>query len=105
MRYDTLFPYATAYAVVRGRRHTLAMCRVRAKPSMDYVLRTLRARLVPLGGHVKLLLCDCGFDSVRVIPDLITAEWPFIMPAVKRGKQPTTAGGPRVVKISERGVL
>ena len=35
MRYDTLFPYATAYAVVWGRRHTLTMCRVHAKPSMD----------------------------------------------------------------------
>ena len=29
------FTYATAYAVVRGRRYTLAMCRVRAKQRMD----------------------------------------------------------------------
>ena len=88
------FTYATAYAVVRGRRYTLAMCRVRAKPTMDYVLRTLLARLVTLGLCIKLLLLDRGFYSVRVIQDLITAELPFIMPAVKRGKKPTTAGGP-----------
>ncbi len=88
------FTYATAYAVVRGRRYTLAMCRVRATPTMDHVLRTLLARLVTLGIRIKLLLLDRGFYSVRMIQDLITAELPFIMPAVKRGKKPTTAGGP-----------
>ena len=88
------FTYATAYAVVRGRRYTLAMCRVRAKQSMAHVLRTLLARLVTLGIRMKLLLLDRGFYSVRVIQDLITCELPFIMPAVKRGKKPTTPGGP-----------
>jgi hypothetical protein len=88
------FTYATAYAVVRGRRYTLAMCRVRAKQSMDHVVRTLLARLVTLGIRIKLLLLDRGFYSVRVVRDLITGELPFIMPAVKRGKKPTTAGGP-----------
>jgi DDE family transposase len=88
------FTYATAYAVVRGRRYTLAMCRVRAKQTMDYVLRTLLSRLVTLGIRTKLLLLDRGFYSVRVIQDLITGEWPFIMPAVKRGKKPATPGGP-----------
>ena len=87
------FTYATAYAVVRGRRYTLAMCRVRAKQSMDHVLRTLLARLVTLGIRMKLLLLDRGFDSVRVIQDLITAS-PFIMLVVKRGKTPPTPGGP-----------
>jgi putative transposase len=88
------FTYATAYAVVRGRRYTLAMCRVRAKQSMDHVLRTLLARLVTLGIRIKLVLLDRGFYTVRVMRDLITAELPFIMPAVKRGKKPTTTGGP-----------
>jgi DDE family transposase len=88
------FTYATAYAVIRGRRSTLAMCRVRAKQTMDHVVRTLLTRLVTLGIRIKLVLLDRGFYSVRVIRDLITAELPFIMPAVKRGKKPTTAGGP-----------
>ena len=88
------FTYATAYAVVQGRRYTLAMCRVRAKQTMDYVVRRLLERLVTLGIKMKLLLLDRGFYSVRVIQDLITAELPFIMPAVKRGKKPTTPGGP-----------
>jgi hypothetical protein len=88
------FTYATASAVVRGRRYTLALCRVRAKQPMDYGLRTPLARLVTLGIRIKLLLLDRGFYRVRVLPDLITCAWPFIMPAVKRGKKPTTPGGP-----------
>jgi putative transposase len=86
--------YATAYAVVRGRRYTLAMGRVRAQQRMDHALRTLLARLVTLGIRLKLLLLDRGFYSVQVIRDLLTCELPFIMPAVKRGKKPTTVGGP-----------
>jgi hypothetical protein len=80
--------------VVQGRRYTLAICRVRAKQTMDHVVRTLLERLVILGIRIQLLLLDRGFYSVRVIGDLITAELPFIMPAVKRGKKPTTPGGP-----------
>jgi hypothetical protein len=88
------FTSATAYAVVHGRRYTLAMCRVRAKQSMDDVLRTLLARLATLGLRMKLLLLDRGFYSVWVLQDLIPCAWPFIMPAVKRGKKPTTPRGP-----------
>lgn len=79
---------------MRGRRYTLAICRVRAKQSMDHVVRTLLERLVLLGIRIRLLMLDRGFYSVRVIRDLMTAELPFIMPAVKRGKKATTPGGP-----------
>src|SRR5262249_40915484 len=88
------FPYATAYAVLQGRRSTLAMCRVRAKQTMDQVVRPLLARLVTLGIRIKLLWLDRGFYSVRVIHDLIPGELPCLMPAVKRGKKPMTPGGP-----------
>ena len=88
------FTDATAYAVLRGRRYTLAMGRVRAKQTMEHVVRTLLTRLVTLGMRMKLVLLDRGFYSVRVMRALSTAELPFSMPAVKRGKKPTTAGGP-----------
>jgi hypothetical protein len=88
------FPSATASAVVRGRRSTLALCRLRAKHTMDPVVRTLLAHWVPLGLRGKRLLLDRGFYSARVLGDLITAELPCIMPAVTRGKKPTTPGGP-----------
>ena len=70
------FTYATAYAVVQGRRYTLAICRVRAQQTMDRVVRTLLERLVILGIRMQLLLLDRGFYSVRVIGDLITAALP-----------------------------
>jgi hypothetical protein len=88
------FTYATAYAMIRGRRYTLAICRVRAKQTMDHVVRTLLARLVTLGIRMKLVLLDRGFDGVRVMRELMTGELPFIMPAVKRGKKPPAPGGP-----------
>jgi hypothetical protein len=50
--------------------------------------------VVTLSICIQLVLLDRGFYSVRVIQDLITAELPFIMPAVKRGKKPMTPRGP-----------
>jgi hypothetical protein len=88
------FTYAPASAVVRGRRYPLAMCRVRAKQTMDDVLRTLLTRVGRVGSRIKLLLLERGCYSVRVIQDLIPGAWPFIMPAVNRGNKPTPAGGP-----------
>jgi putative transposase len=88
------FTYATASAVVRGRRSTLALCRVQAKQTMDHVVQTLLAHLGTLGIRLKRLLLDRGFYSVRVIRALITGELPCIMPAVKRGEKPTTPGRP-----------
>ena len=88
------FTSATAYAVVQGRRYPLALCRVRAKQTMEHVVRPLLERLVILGSRMQLLLLDRGFYSVRVLGALLTAEWPCIMPAVKRGTKPATPGGP-----------
>jgi hypothetical protein len=89
-----VFPYATASAVVRGRRYTLARCRVRAKQRMDQVLRPRLIRLAPMGSRLNLLWLARGFYSERVRRALITAEWPCSMPAVKRGTPPTPPGGP-----------
>jgi putative transposase len=88
------FTYATAYAVVSGKRYTLALCRVTAQMTMDQVLERLFHYLDPLGIKIKILLLDRGFYSVKVIGALIEKEQPFIMPAIKRGKAPTQPGGP-----------
>lgn len=88
------FTYATAYAVVSGKRYTLALCRVKANMTMDEVLANLFKRLDHLGIKAKLLLLDRGFYSVKVIRALIDRQQPFIMPAIKRGKSPTQPGGP-----------
>ena len=88
------FPYATAYAVVRGRRSPRALWRVQAKHTMDHVVRPLLARLVTLGIRLTRLRLDRGCDSVRVRRALSPGELPCIRPAVQRGKKPTTPGGP-----------
>ena len=88
------FTYATAYVVLRGRRYTLALCRVRAAMTMDEVLDILLNRVQALGVKISLLLLDRGFYSVKVIRKLISAKQPFIMPAIKRGKKPQEPGGP-----------
>lgn len=88
------FTYATAYLILRGRRYTLALGRVRANDRMDQVLKTLLRRLSTLGIKISLLLLDRGFYSVKVISYLLCRQQPFIMPAIKRGKQADQAGGP-----------
>ncbi len=88
------FTYATAYAIVGGRRYTLALCRVRAKMTMDHVLERLQNRLEALAITVSVLLLDRGFHRVKVLRALIDRQQPCIMPAVKRGKTPDQASGP-----------
>jgi hypothetical protein len=88
------FPEATASAVVQGRRYTLAMCRVRAKQTMDQVRRPLLARLVTVGSRITRLRLARGFYSVRGRRELITPQGPCSRPAGKRGTKPPTPGGP-----------
>lgn len=88
------FVYATAYLVLKGRRYTLAMYRVRADDSMEEVLRKLMGRLRFLHIRTSLVLLDRGFYSVKVIRYLICGRRPFIMPAIKRGKKEDEPGGP-----------
>ncbi len=88
------FTYATAYLILRGRRYTLAMVRVRAEDKMDTVLKKLLNRLKTLRIKTGLLLLDRGFYSVKVILYLICGRRAFIMPAIKRGKTEQEEGGP-----------
>ncbi|PON11922.1 hypothetical protein C2W62_42310 [Candidatus Entotheonella serta] len=88
------FTYATAYAVVSGKRYTLALCRVKAHMTMDQVVQCLLNRLSELGSKIRLLLLDRGFYSVKVVTELMERQQPFIMPAIKRGKSPTHPDGP-----------
>lgn len=84
------FAYATAYVVLRGRRYTLALYRVKAGEKMQEVVKKIMRRLRLIAIKVSLLLLDRGFYSVAVIRYLINANQPFIMPAVVRGKKATS---------------
>jgi len=91
---STFFTYATAYAVVKGRRYTIAMIRVLKHDDMHEVLKLLNKHIRLAGLKSKLLLLDRGFYSVRVIRYLIRGKYAFIMPVIKRGKKPDEEGGP-----------
>jgi hypothetical protein len=86
------FTYATTYVLLRGRRYTLAICRVRRGERMVQVVQRLMRRLRTLGLKVSLLLLDRGFYSVRVIRYLIRRRQPFLMAATR--KRAEEAGGP-----------
>jgi len=88
------FTYATAYAVVRGRRYTLAIYRVRRDDTMHAILKKLLRRLSYIGFQVSLLMLDRGFCSVDVIRYLQRRKQPFLMPLPKRGKKAREDGGP-----------
>ena len=79
--------YATAYAVEKGQRYTLAITYVRASDSTLDVLRRLNKRLNLLGIRQDLYLLDRGYYSVEVIKWLIRYDKPFVMPMIARGKK------------------
>jgi hypothetical protein len=79
--------YATAYAVVKGERYTLAVTYVRASDGILDVTRRLNKRLNVLGIRVELYLLDRGYCSVETIGWLMRYGKPFIMPMIARGKK------------------
>ena len=86
--------YATGYWVKRGRRYTVALTRVEKGMALVEVLKCLLQYASRAGIRPSLRLLDRGFYSVEVIRYLQAARRPFIMPVVKRGRQPTDPRGP-----------
>src|SRR5262249_26586244 len=86
--------YATAYAVCRGCRWTLALRPLGRNDTFDEVLRDLLRQVRRLGVRVRLLLLDRGFYSVGVIRYLQAARCPFLMPVQRRGRKPSDPRGP-----------
>lgn len=81
--------YATAYAIEKGHRYTLAITYVRASDSVLDVLRRLNKRLNLLRIRVALYLLDRGYNSVEVVKWLIQYHKAFIIPMIARGKKST----------------
>jgi putative transposase len=90
---------ATAYVVLKGQRFTVALTAVaRGEPLKGVVQRLLRqARSV--GVKPRLVLLDRGFYAVEVIRYLQAARYPFLMPAVIRGRKPDHPRGPSGTRV------
>jgi putative transposase len=92
------FAYATVYAICRNKRVTLAIHAVPCTETLVATLTYLLAIIHPLRMSIKLLCLDRGFYSVPIIRWLKALNFPFLMPAVIRGK----TGGTRALLIGRK---
>jgi putative transposase len=92
------FAYATVYAICRNKRVTLAIHAVPCTETLVATLTYLLAMIHPLRMSIKLLCLDRGFYSVPIIRWLKALNFPFLMPAVIRGK----TGGTRALLIGRK---
>jgi putative transposase len=89
------FAYATIYVICRNKRVTLGIHAVPQQETLVATITYLLAMLSPRRIRVKRLFLDRGFYSVPVIRWLKALNFPFLMPAIIRGK----TGGTRQLLI------
>jgi len=89
----TFHAYATAYLVCQGCRFNLGMVYVHHSDPWDQVVRDLLRQVRRAGVQIRYVLLDRGFYSVSVIRYLQAARYPFVMPAIRRGRKPDNPKG------------
>jgi putative transposase len=98
--------YATAYVILKGQRFTVALTAVTKGEPLKGVVQRLLKQARSVGVQPRLILLDRGFYSVEVIRYLQAARYPFLMPAVVRGRKPDHPLGPsgtRLFAMRKRG--
>src|SRR5262249_3886626 len=80
--------YATAYAVHKGRRYTLALTGVLAGEALADVVRRLLRQAARAGVRPRLLLLDKAFGIGPVVRYLQAARCPFLLAFRPRGRKP-----------------
>lgn len=83
----SFYAYATIYILTKGKRITLAIRGVRWLDTNVAIITYLLAELNSLKVNIKTLYLDRGFFSISVIRWLQALDIPFVMPAIRRGKQ------------------
>lgn len=83
----SFYAYATIYILTKGKRITLAIRGVRWLDTNVAIITYLLAELDALKVNIKTLYLDRGFFSISVIRWLQALDIPFVMPAIRRGKQ------------------
>jgi len=83
----SFYAYATLYVISKNKRITLAIRGVRRFDTTVAIITYLLAELDSLKINVKKLYLDRGFFSTPVIRWLQALDIPFMMPAIKTGKQ------------------
>jgi putative transposase len=83
----SFYAYATLCILNRDKRFTLAIRAIRKQETIVATLTYLLAELDRCNLQVKKLYLDRGFFTVPVIRWLKALDIPFVMPAIRRGKQ------------------
>ena len=83
----SFYAYATLYIITKSKRVTIAIRGIRRFDTNVAIITYLLAELDSLKITVKKLYLDRGFFSISVIRWLQALDIPFIMPAIRRGKQ------------------
>ncbi len=85
----SFYAYATLYAIKKNKRVTLAIRGVRWSDTKVALITYLLANLTNLNlkGKIQKLYLDREFFSRAIIRWLKALDIPFIMPAIRRGKQ------------------
>jgi hypothetical protein len=91
--------YATAYVIRKGCRWTVALTTVSKGEALDEVLQRLLRQAAKAGVRPRFVLLDRGFYSVDVIRYLQAARYPFLMPAVGRGRKADHPQGPSGTRV------
>lgn len=84
---NSFYAYATLYVITNNKRVTLAIRGVRRFDTSVAIITYLLAELNSLEIDVKKLYLDRGFFNTPVIRWLQALDIPFMMPAIKTGKQ------------------
>ena len=84
---NSFYAYATLYIITNNKRVTLAIRGVRQFDTSVAIITYLLAELDSLKINVKKLYLDRGFFNTPVIRWLQALNIPFLMPAIKTGKQ------------------
>ncbi|MHC5611814.1 MAG: ISH3 family transposase, partial [Nostoc sp.] len=83
----SFYAYATLYVITKNKRVTLAIRGVRRFDTSVAIITYLLAELDSLKINVKKLYLDRGFFNTPVIRWLQALDIPFLMPAIKTGKE------------------
>jgi hypothetical protein len=83
----SFYAYATLCILNQDKRFTIAIRAVRKQETIVATLTYLLAELASHNLKIKKLYLDRGFFTIPVISWLQALDIPFVMPAIRRGKQ------------------
>jgi putative transposase len=82
----SFYAYGTLYVIKNNKRFTLAIKGIRNTDTNVAIITYLLSYIYSLNINLKTLYLDRGFFSVSVIRWLKALKIPFILPAIRRGK-------------------